>query len=409
MFQDFPVTAEAAPSLLTSRAARVTLTMSCMFGAVGVIMVFLPRWLEQERGLDGAEIGAVLSLAQAARVLTGPALAFWADGVADRRWPLRVAATASVAAYAAFFLIAHDFWSLLALGFIALSLTQAIAPLVEAAALRATAQGKISYGVSRGLGSVAFIIANVAGGALIARFGLGAVVVWVLSVLTLTAASAWFALPPDPPSSPVKPAKGGARFSALGALLGNRRFLVLIVACGLIQSAHAFYYGFSTLVWRDQGISEASVGALWGFAVAVEVVFLLALAPIERRVSPEAMILAGAVGGALRWTLMGFAPTGIALLLLQALHMASFAATHVGAMRLVFRETPEASAAMAQTLYSAMSAGLLMGASTVFSGMLYDAFGARGYWAMAGLACAGGALALFLLPAAPRRPRSRLS
>src|SRR5690606_33678255 len=63
--------------LLASRAARVTLVMSCLYTAAGVTLVFLPRWLEVERGLTGAEIGAVLSLAQLARIITGPAIAHW--------------------------------------------------------------------------------------------------------------------------------------------------------------------------------------------------------------------------------------------------------------------------------------------------------------------------------------------
>jgi PPP family 3-phenylpropionic acid transporter len=97
---------------------------------------------------------------------------------------------------------------------------------------------------------------------------------------------------------------------------------------------------------------------------------------------------------------MGFAPTGFILWPLQALHVFSFAASHIGAMRLLFRDTPETSAATAQTLYAGLSAGLLMGLATLMSGALYDAVGARGYWAMAAIALAGGALALRLL--APR-------
>ena len=399
-----------APAFFASRAARVTLAMSCFYGTLGMILVFLPRWLEAERHLSGAQIGIVLSLAQIARVVTGTAIAFWADGAADRRMPMRVVALAALAAYVAFFFLARDFWSLLVLGFVALSLSQGLTPLVEAATLRATAQGKFSYGIARGLGSVSFIIANIAGGALVARFGLDAVVAWVLSGLALTAMSAWLGLSPDPPSLLARQAQAAAaRFKAIGELLRNRRFVVLIVACGLIQSAHAFYYGFSTLVWRGQGVPAEMVGLLWGFGVGVEVAFLWSLTLIERRVSPEAMILIGAAGGVLRWCFMGFAPLGFALWPLQALHMMSFAAVHVAAMRLLYRETPEASAAMGQTLYAAMSSGLLMGASTLLSGALYDAVGARGYWAMAGLAFAGGALGLFLLAPAPRVPHATLS
>lgn len=391
------------PPLTATPAARVTLVMSALFAAAGVILVFLPRWLEGERGLSGEQIGAVLSLAQLARIGTGPVIAFWADGLPDRSAALRYGALAALAAYTAFFFLPQDFWSLLAVGFVALSLTQGLTPLVEAAVLRATQQGPINYGVARGIGSIAFIIANIAGGVLVARFGLDAVIAWVLSSLALLAASSWLGLPRERVERTVR----GARADAIWQLLRNRRYLILIFACGLIQSGHAFFYGFSTLVWRGQGVAPETIGVLWAFGVAVEVAFLWSLTPIERRISPEVLILIGAAGGALRWIAMGFAPIGWILWPLQALHALSFAAAHVGAMRLIFREAPENAAAMAQTLYAALSAGLLMGAATLLSGRLYDWVGAQGYWAMAALAATGGAIALLLLAPRPRQARSR--
>jgi PPP family 3-phenylpropionic acid transporter len=378
--------------------------MSCLFGATGVILVFLPRWLEAERGLSGAEIGAVLSLVQLARILTGPIIAHWADAATDRAMPLRLVAMATFAAYGAFFFLAHGFWMILALGFVALSLTQAMTPLIEAATLRATQDGRINYGVARGIGSVAFIGANILGGVIVARFGVGAVVVWVLCALATLIASSWLALKPDPP--PPASALANIRGGSIGMLLGNRRFVIVIFACGFIQAAHAFYYGFSTLVWRGQGIGAEVVGLLWAFGVAAEVAFLWSLPLIEKRTTPEALIIAGAVGAVVRWLCMGFAPLGWVLWPLQALHVPSFAAAHVGAMRLLLRETPERAAAMGQTLYAALSGGLLMGASTLLSGALYDAVGAAGYWAMAAIAAIGGLLALLLLEPAPPMPAS---
>ncbi len=386
--------------IFNSRAARVTAVMSALFGTTGVIMVFLPRWLEVERGLSDSQIGVVLSLAQLARIVTGPAIAFWADGAADRSWPLKSVSVAALAAYALFFFAADGFWALLACGFLALSMTQTMTPLIEAATLRATAQGKISYGVARGIGSIAFIIANVAGGAVVAQFGLDAVVAWVVSGLALTLAVAWFGLSTEPAPKQTRAARAGA----LGELISNRRFLILILACGLIQSGHAFYYGFSTITWRAQGLSPETVGLLWGFGVSVEVAFLWSLPFFERRLSPETLILLGAGGGVLRWLAMGFSPPLWALWALQGTHAMSFAAAHVGAMRLIYREAAEESQAMAQTLYAALSGGVLMGAATMASGGLSDQFGARGYWAMALLAASGGALALLLLRPIVRVP-----
>lgn len=388
------------PSIFSTPAARVIMVMSALFSTTGVLLVFLPRWLEVERGLSGAEIGVILSLAQFARIITGPLIAYRVDRAADRTVPLKMIALAAVCAYAAFFLLAQGFWTLLLLGFIALSLSQSITPLVEAATLRATAQGKISYGVARGIGSIAFIAANVLGGLAVSRFGLTAVVVWVLASLALVAVTSCFGLHRDPPlSQPSASRTGGAN-----ALLRNRRFLILITACGLIQAAHGFYYSFSTLVWRGQGISPEMVGLLWAFGVAVEVAFLWSLPFIERRSTPEGLILIGAGAAVARWFVMGFAPLGFVLWPLQAMHALSFAAAHVGAMRLLHRDAPEHSAAMAQTLYAVLSGGLFLGASTLVSGYLYDIGGAVGYWAMAALAAAGGALALLLLPPKTRVP-----
>jgi len=385
-----------------SRAVRVTMLICCLYGTTGLVMPYLGRWLEVERGLIGAEIGVILSLPSLARIVTGPLLAFWADGVSDRRLPMRVIAVSGVAAYAAFFLFARDITSLLITGFVALTLMYALAPFAEGALLRATATGKISYGLARGFGSLAFIVANVLGGVLIARFGLGAVIAWTLSSMSLAALSAMFGLHADPAPTGASERSAGERFNEAKALLRNRRFLLLIFSCGLIQSGHAFFYSFSTLVWRAQGISPEVVGQLWAIGVLIEVAFLWALPFVERRSSPEALILFGAGAGVVRWLAMGLGPTGFWLWPLQAMHGLTFAAAHMGAMRLLYREAPESSAGMAQTLYSALSGGLLLGGATLISGVLYDQVGAQGYWAMAVLCVLGALLALQLTSPPPR-------
>jgi PPP family 3-phenylpropionic acid transporter len=101
--------------------------------------------------------------------------------------------------------------------------------------------------------------------------------------------------------------------------------------------------------------------------------------------------------------LLGFGPTGAVLWPLQAMHAISFAVAHVGAMRLLTREAPENAAAMAQTIYAALSSGLLLGAASLISGILFDIAGAHGYWAMSAMAFVGGLIALGLLDPADRQ------
>jgi PPP family 3-phenylpropionic acid transporter len=174
-------------------------------------------------------------------------------------------------------------------------------------------------------------------------------------------------------------------------------FARILLSAGLIQAGHGFYYGFSVLVWSAQGLSAATIGLLWAFGVAMEVLFLACLPYVERRFSPEALLIVGGAAGAVRWSLLALAPSGFLLWPIQGLHALSFAATHVGALRLVMRTAPEEVVGLAQTLHAALAAGVLLGLATLTSGLLYERYGAGGYAAMAVLAGCGLVIALPLV------------
>lgn len=381
-------------NILTSPAARLTLAMSAWFGAWGVTLPFLPRWLEEERGLTGTEIGAVLAAAQLMRIVIGPMLAAWADGFADRRTAFRIVTLLTFATYAAFFFAGHGFWQLLLLSFAAMTMAQTIGPLIEGAALRACQSSAIPFGVSRGMGSLVYVIGNIGGGALIAAIGLIAVPLWALGFLLLTNLVAWFWLPPDP--APEE--RGGFRNRLRAGLMlaRTRRFALLLVGVGLILSGHAFYYGFSTIIWRGQNLPASTIGYLWAIGVVVEVMILFAVPRLERYFGPTAFILIGAGAGVIRWIGLSFAPTNWLVWPLQILHGLTFAPVHVGTLHLIQRDAPEAHSVFLQMFYAALHGGLLMGAAMLASGWLYDHVGAQGYWAMAGL-CLAGALLIALL------------
>lgn len=391
-------------------ALGVTAFMALLFAGTGVALPFLGRWLSEARGLSGAEVGAVLASASLSRALVGPLIAAWADGFADRRAPLRLFVIAALGGYGAMAL-SHGFWALFLTGFFAATMAQAVTPLIEAAALRAGMNGRPGYGVIRGIGSGAFIFANIAGGALVARFGVEAAIVWLLTTLALTGAVGIWGLARDPAPPAAAQASYRERLRGGLALLRAPAILFTVLAAGLIQSSHGFYYGFSALVWRDAGLEGTLVGLLWAFGVAIEVGFLASLPMIERRFGPEALLVFGGFAAVVRWSAMALAPPLWALWPLQGLHALSFAATHVGAIRILLREAPESLAGFAQTLYAAIGAGTAIGLTTLLSGWLYDAVGVRGYGAMAIVALIGAGLtppvlARLRLPPGATPPRS---
>lgn len=381
-----------------STALRLGLLYACMFAAMGAAIPYMPVFF-RELGFSGTEIAAVLSAPMFARVLLGPAIALWADRFRRRRTP---AALLLCAAGAAFLLAAtaRDFPTMLLAGFIWGVAQPGAVPLIDVMTLRRARREGFDYGWPRGIGSVGYIAANLAWGALLLTVGARSTPLFAAALLLTAAAVALWLVPAEPVHADPEPRTG--RFEGLGELLRNRAYLLAVVAAGLSQASHAFYYSFSTLIWTGQGVPTGVVGLLWGTGVGVEVLFFWFLGRVRERLGPERLLLLGAAAGVVRWTAYVFSPPLFLLFPLQALHALTFAATFLGSLQLIERLTPARHASLAQTVSASLSSGLLIGAATLASGPLFDAFGARGYALMATMCAAGLALALLL----PRQPQS---
>lgn len=368
----------------------------CLFYlGMGVSVPFMPAWF-RSHGLSGAQIGLLLSAPMLARTVSGPMIALWADSFKLRRTPIMLLALGAGLAYASLALVS-GFWFWFLAWFIASSLYSTLPPLTDVLALRRARLDGFDFGWPRGLGSVAFILGNLVMGYLLTRLSKDVVLTWTIAAALATAFSALVLLPGDPVSEAGPRLGSRDRWQGLGDLLMRPLFLWSITASGLIQAAHAFYYGFSTLIWQAQGLSAATIGVLWGFGVAAEVAFMWFAEGWRRRLGPEIMLVLGSLGAIVRWIAMAFSPPVPVLFALQALHAFSFAATFMAVLPLIERYSPPRAASAAQVVNSALSGGLLIGLSTIISGPLFDAFGARGYLAMALIAVIGFAAAVQVL------------
>ena len=379
-------------------AQRLALQYVLLFGATGVSLPFAGLWMRAQ-GLSGAEIGTLLAAPMLARVVTGPLLAVWADGFRYRRTPIALLGLAMAAGYGGAGLVQGlAAWAVC--WFVGATASAALIPLTDVLTLRLAARHGFSFSLPRGCGSAAFVAANVGMGALLLSAPVDVVILWTALAALGGAAVAAFALPAEPVADGA-PAAGLERFRGLGRLLADRLFITAIFAVGAVQAAHAFQYGFSAILWKAQGISEAVTGQLWAFGVVVEIALMWLFEPWRRRagIGPWSLLMVGSAAAVLRWSAMAFAPPLWLLWPLQALHALTFAATFLAGLQIVERLAPRDSQTAAQTLSSALSAGLLIGLATAASGPLYDRFGAGGYWAMAAMAAAG------LVAAVPLRRR----
>ncbi len=348
-------------------------------------------------GLSGGDIGLILGAPMLARMATGPALAVWADGFRLRRTAILIMAGLSALGYGAL-LVTSGFWPWLVAWFVGVTGFWVCTPLADVVTLRRAAREGFAYAGPRGMGSAAYVVANIAAGALIPVVGAVLAPAWITVCAALSVLGALALIPPDPVHEDDAAMHGGrSRLAGAGRLLRNPIFMLMLASAAFVQAAHGFYYAFSTLIWRAQGISPAWSGVLWGVGVGVEVCFLWFGEGLRRRIGPARLLVLGAAGSVLRWTALAFSPPLWLLFPIQALHSMSFTATFVAALELTERLAPREDASAAQSLNAALSFGLMSGLSTLIAGPLFDHAGAWGYLAMSALAGVGLGGSLLLL------------
>lgn len=378
-----------------SQPVRLGLFYAALFIGTGASSPYIPVWFAS-RGLSGAEIGLILSAPMLARAVTAPGIAMWADSFKLRRTPLILMGLATALAYG---LLAAPFgfawW--FGIWFLANTILSTMVPLTDVIVFRRAGRDGFNFGWPRGIGSVAYIVANITVGALLVRHSPELVLVWITAAAMVAAISARGLLPADPVREGGVASKLADRLAGLGDLLRDKHFMLAVVSVGLIQSAHAFYYSFSALSWKQQGLPESLTGLLWGLGVGVEVLFMWFMEPWRRRIGPRNLLLLGGLAALIRWSVLAFGPPLWVVLPVQVLHTFTFSATFLASLQLVEKLSTPSNASAAQTINSALSGGLLMGAATIGSGWLYDVVGAKGYLAMAAMSAMGlvGALRLY--------------
>ena len=356
------------------------------FILLGVQLPFFAGWLDG-RGFAASEIGLITGAALVARLLFGPAVAFWADHQDDERLSLRVV-TFFFAAAAACLVVADGKLLIGAAAAVVIWTFGLLVPLTDTAVLRADRNGRLHYGQTRAAGSVFFLATTVAGGALLTRLGVEA----AAPAMALAAAFAFM-------MSLVLPRGAGGRGGVKPAswreapkFLVNRVFLTVLLAAGLTQGAHAVYYAFSYLRWAEIGYSASTIGLLWAVGVVAEIILLAKARGFVRRFGATALLALGGAGAALRWTLTALEPPLAVMFFVQILHALTFAAAYLGAVEFLDRAAPTRLINTGMTLMSTTGVGAITGVATVVSGFIWSDYGAAAAYGLMAAMGAGACL-----------------
>ncbi len=378
-------------SLLAGPApAGIALRLGAFYGAVfafiGVQLPFWPVWLKGQ-GLDPAALGLVLSAPVWLRLFM-PLVAPWVDRSGLRRQAIVAGMWLSVAALATFGLVS-GFWPLL---LVSIWLGLAFGPLVPLAdnlTMLHVYAWNLDYGRIRLWGSVTFILANLAAGALLGDFAVD-VILYLLLALAVIGGLIALALPaaPGAPAAAAGAAAPRPDVTAsrpLHGLLRQPLFLLFMAAGALGVASHAMLYAFGSLHWQAAGIPDALIGLLWAVGVVAEIGLFAVSNRAVRLFGPVGLLALGAGAGVLRWCAIAFTTDLALLLLLQLLHGLTFGAAHLGAMHFIARHVARPWSATAQVLYSAASGGIGLGLGLLAAGQLYERFGFQSMLVMAAL------------------------
>jgi len=374
------------------RPAAVSLRLSAFYFAhfvlLGIALPYWPVWL-QSRGLGPVEIAVILSVGRWASVVTTPLFATLADRRGEIKILLILLTSGVLASYTANH-FAHGFGALLAIAVCTAIFASPVMPVCESLTMLHAVRGHVDYGRVRLWGSISFMLATFAGGALLEAVNPDAIL-WAITgctgVTILVAACL-----PDTRSELVARRRG-----AFGQLARHPVMLLFIVTVAFLSSSHATMYAFGTIYWRQADLSEAFIGTLWAEGVIAEILLFAVGAVFMRRIRPADAMLLAASGGVLRWTVLALSTEPAALIAVQWLHALTFGAAHLGGMAFIVQAAPVGFSATVQSLYATFGMGAASALAILMVGPLYAKYGGPGaYYAMTGLSLLGGMAALIL-------------
>lgn len=336
-------------------------------------------------GFSAWHIAVLMSLMQVMRLASPNFWGWLADRFGRRARVVHLSAAASLVAFLLFFAV-DGFVGL----FVAMALLgffwSASLPLIEAITLGHLRTQAELYGRVRLWGSIGFIVAVTAMGAMLDRLPVIAML-WV-SLALLCGILIAALLVADPATADERLVPG-----RLADTLRRAEVRGLLLGCFFMAMAHAPYYVFYSIYLDAHGYSKTLIGGFWAVGVIAEILVFLAMPSLMRHFSLRRILLTCFVAAALRFLTIGWAVDTLALLLFaQVLHGITFGAFHATSVAALNHWFARKHQARAQALYGSVSFGAGGMIGGLLAGQAWDTLGPGMTFSSAAVcaACGGG-------------------
>ena len=320
------------------------------YAALGAYTPYIGRWVDSI-GHDGYVIGAMLGLWYGSRVVAPP---LWSALLQRSARPGNwfVVGCALTALCFAGFTLSHSALALLAVMACFGLFYNAVMPQFEAMTLAALGTRSAEYGRIRVWGSVGFLIVASTYGWLLDRLG-DASFPWVTIPLFIAMVAAAWPHRNDRPPDHLETIDDAEH---LWKRPGVRRFLLVAL---LMQMGFGAFYVFYTLHLKANGHDGATIGALWGTGVLIEIIMFWQAPRLIARFGAQSLLAFCIAVTILRWVVTALFARNLPLMFAaQSLHAFSFAIFHACCMRMMSEFFPGKRAAAGQSLLYGFSSGV---------------------------------------------------
>lgn len=351
------------------------------YSFVGVFPTFVSLYLAF-RGISAFEIGILMSLMQAMRII-GPNLWGWmADWTGQRARVLQFTAGSALIAFTGFF-FGGNFWYF-AFFMIAVNLfTSAQGPLSDALILSEMQGNMARYGQLRLWGSVGYVFMTAASGFVLDWAGIG-LMPWFGAAILGAVLVVSLCLYQTPQTLVIR------KMESVWQVLSQREVIAFMVSGCFMLAAHSAVYAFYSLYLSVLGYSSVTIGIMWALGASAEIIFFIYQAPIMKRFGVRLVLLASLFLAVVRFALIGIgAESFIILLIAQILHAATFGSHHVASILSIQKWFAGPLQARGQALFISASYGVGGTLGGFFLSWIWKDFSPEAvYWVASGFALA---------------------
>ena len=383
------------------------------FAFLGAWVPYWALYLEQVALFNAEEIGLVMGISMATRII-GPY--FWgllADSLSDRLAVIRLGALLACVCFSPLFLLPGFAWfclSVLLFSFF----WNAILSQFEALTLLHLQTQAEAYSWVRLWGSIGFIMTVLGLGYcfnLVAFISLESLLLIMWCLLVAICLSCIFvpnvSQDKPPPIVESESSNKGYAAQSFWQVFKRPQILAMFVVFFFVQLAFGPFYTFFSIYMQELAYSETEIAWYWSAGVIAEVFLFMLMASLIRIFSLKSLWLITLTISATRWFVTAeFGDEPMVLFIAQLSHAISFASMHALSMHWLKIHFSAHVQGQAQAAYSAISYGAGGALGAILSGYLWPVI-AAGIFHLAAMACLIAALIVLFMP--NDKPRQTLA